>query len=453
MQRSLTIRSMQVVSTGLLLSFAGGARAGTPCVTLQEGVFGNVATAKIEEASPNTNFGSSGDMITGQTPGTYQESLLWFDVSPAGSGIPAGAVIVSAEVSLFGGGGTPATLNVHDSLVPWSQYTVTWASYDQQYSPAVVASFESTTAGSTMSFDATALVQAWVTGTNDGLLLEQAAPDYTGFATSEYPIVAERPALTVCYETANECNAGNSFSTDGLSALWKFDDGAPTATDSSGNGNTGSFIGEVAYDYTDLPPIAGNVASLDVNDGGYVSVPSSPSLVIPGSLSVAAWVRIESPSGEHNIMSKDTPGNAFSNYNLHVEGNNPYFCLAFDTGGATGGVEVASPAAQVNGTAMCDTGGCCIASNASFIDATHPAGTWRLETGVYDNAAKTLSVYLDCEDVAVGTFATAGVAYTSGETVQIGLRKWLPSATWTGGVDNVAIWSRALSPAEVTGSP
>jgi Concanavalin A-like lectin/glucanases superfamily len=274
---------------------------------------------------------------------------------------------------------------------------------------------------------------------------------------------------------------GITFPSEGLAALWSFDDGAPTATDSSGNGNTGTFVGDVSYDDTNLPPIPGDVASLDISNGGYVSVPSSPSLAIPGSFSVAAWVRIESTTGEHVVISKDDVANAVSNYNLSIEGNYPFFSLSFHTGSAVGGLDVASPIGGTtdpagcdvtsppdmcvavhgtNGAAGCDgiagndaEGGCWILSETPFIDATHPAGTWRFLTGVYDNAAKTLSVYIDCGDVAVGTFATTGVPWTNTDTVQIGLRKYSPGSVWSGGVDNVGIWDLALSPAEVTGTP
>jgi Concanavalin A-like lectin/glucanases superfamily len=425
------------------------------CVTIQRATGGVVADADVEAVAPNTNFGSAPQAIVGwPTPSGSQKLLLSFDV---GFILP-GTVITSATATLTPTGGAPTsgTVTVRRVTAPWQEQTVTWASSFFTLDTTILASFFDGGGLSTpISFDLTALTQSWVSGAlpNDGIVLVQEPPNATQFWTSEGAAEVQ-PALTVCYAPPPIASCpGSTFPSEGLAALWAFDDGAPTATDSSGNGNTGTFVGDVSYDDANLPPIPGDVASLDIRNGGYVSVPTSPSLVIPGSLSVAAWVRIESPVGEHNVISKDNPGMAFSNYNLNIEGNYAYFSLAFDTGSAAGGFEVASPISGTNGTAGCDEGGCYIQSATPFIDAAHLAGTWRLLTGVYDNAAKTLSVYIDCGDVAVGTFATTGVPYTGIDTVQIGLRKYSPLSVWTGGVDNVAIWSLALSPAEVTGTP
>src|SRR4051812_32429854 len=104
----------------------------------------------------------------------------------------------------------------------------------------------------------------------------------------------------------------------GAAAIWRFDDGAATVTDSSGNGNTGTFVGSLGYSSTPpLPLAAGDVAYLKLNGGAaHVTLPNSASLTIPGSFTASAWVRVDS-GNTGLILSKDTT-NFTTNYNLWV---------------------------------------------------------------------------------------------------------------------------------------
>jgi hypothetical protein len=231
---------------------------------------------------------------------------------------------------------------------------------------------------------------------------------------------------------------------------WAFDDGAPQVTDVSGNGNTGSFVGNATYGVAGVPPIPGNVGSLLLDGSGdYISIPSSASLEIPGNLSISAWVRITTIAGEQNVVSKDHVPGAYSNYNLHILQNRPFFGVAFNSGGTVGGSQIASLKSSSNGTGACDSGGCYVWSNAQIVDAAHPLGTWRMVTAVYDNTAKSVTVYLDCV-AATASFNTVGVPYTSDDALQIGKRKYNATSDFHGGIDDVRIYDRALAPAEIS---
>src|SRR4030095_2490334 len=223
-----------------------------------------------------------------------------------------------------------------------------------------------------------------------------------------------------------------------LAGWWKFDDGAATATDSTANHNNGSFVSGAAYDGgTTLAPLVGNVDVLKLNGTGHLSIPDSPSLNLPGNLSMAAWVRLDVNNTENTIISKDIASQFFSNYNFHVLNNKLFFGSAFN--------QAASFASAPLGGGACDSGGCWVTGAGTFVDANHPLGTWRHVAGTYDDATKTFRVYLDGVEDGRALMTTAAHPYqTIGEAVWIGARKAFGTPT-TGRIDDVRIYNGLLS--------
>ena len=172
---------------------------GSPiCITLQRGPSGSVADALIatsagSDGGPTANFGASSALTAGGVVPGQRQALLRFDLSA----IPASATIQSATVTLHVllNGGAP--VRAHRVLSPWSESTVTWASFASAYAPTVVATFPGT---STTSASLVPLVQAWVSGAapNDGILLERDLTGSTVFASSEAQ-QSLRPTLDICY--------------------------------------------------------------------------------------------------------------------------------------------------------------------------------------------------------------------------------------------------------------
>lgn len=80
--------------------------------------------------------------------------------------------------------------------------------------------------------------------------------------------------------------------------LWKFDDLA--ATDSSGNGNHGSFQNGATVGSVDEYPEYGSVA-LD-GAASYVQIPDSPTLDIAGKITVEAWIKTTAASANQRIL-------------------------------------------------------------------------------------------------------------------------------------------------------
>jgi hypothetical protein len=175
------------------------------CVTIERGVAGNVYDTQIAYdptstvESINTNFGSSEVFNTGMISKGVRQALLGFDLGP----VPAGAQIQSATLQLWIKQDFELQpVRVHRITAPWSESTVTWASFDEDYDPAVEASFSNNGPGyvGEVTVDISNLVEEWVEGSfpNDGVLLEQSGTTNTSYWSSEYK-PATRPALVVCY--------------------------------------------------------------------------------------------------------------------------------------------------------------------------------------------------------------------------------------------------------------
>jgi hypothetical protein len=180
------------------------------CVTIKRGFFGTVADAHLNKGAMTTNDGGGTILIVDAT----DEALVKFDLGF----VPAGAVLSSATMNLYtnGASGT-APINVHRVLAPWSESTVTYASFNQQFSPLVAGIIQPSSTNAQKSLDVTALAASWLSGAtpNHGVLLESNSPSWSVFITSEgHPAMNPakidpttlRPELVLCYNNpANFC--------------------------------------------------------------------------------------------------------------------------------------------------------------------------------------------------------------------------------------------------------
>ncbi|NVJ22251.1 DNRLRE domain-containing protein [Myxococcus sp. AM011] len=180
--------------------------SGITCVTFRRGASGTVADTTIASLTPNSNFGSlqlNVDYLNPIILASRQEALLKFDVSS----IPSNSTINSATLQLF----AVAQLNavtVHAATAAWDEFTVTFNSFNQQFSPTVRATIPPALL-SARNVNVTGLVTDWVSGSlvNNGLLLDTAATAVSVpsiFYSSESTDIANRPGLEVCY-TPPEC--------------------------------------------------------------------------------------------------------------------------------------------------------------------------------------------------------------------------------------------------------
>src|SRR2546430_1106977 len=196
----------------------------------------------------------------------------------------------------------------------------------------------------------------------------------------------------------------------GLVAAYGFNEGSgTTVTDSSGNNNVGTVSGAA------WTP-AGRYGSALVFDGTStsVTVPSSASLVLTTGMTLEAWVYpTVAPTGWRAVIDKNADG-----YYLMAssdQGNRP----------AVGGSWTAGNQNTVGPTAL-------------------PVNAWTHLAGTFDGT--TVRLYVNGVEVASQAQATSLV--NTAETLQIGADKFA-GENFAGRIDEVRIYNRALSPAEI----
>jgi hypothetical protein len=183
---------------------SSGAAPTPTCMTIERGLLGAVADARLRQDQPDVNGGALTVLNAGYAtkPGEIgaRRILLRFDLSP----IPSAASIVAADLSLISTGSqTSALLDVVRATTSWSEATVTWNSFGMAFDASAPVPF-SVNAGyvGPVDVDLTALVTGWYTGAlaNDGLLvMEQSSANAMALFGSSEDVLAHRPSLKVCF--------------------------------------------------------------------------------------------------------------------------------------------------------------------------------------------------------------------------------------------------------------
>ncbi len=210
----------------------------------------------------------------------------------------------------------------------------------------------------------------------------------------------------VAIVTAVLCGAGAALAQQpvcvpppaGMVAWWPGDD---NTLDIVGN-DTGTWVGTAAY-------TAGEVAdAFSLNGSSYVQAPSTPAVSPTGAITIDAWVLPQATSSSR-IVDKITAGGS-DGYLLDVLGGQLRLII----------------------------------DSASVQAGTISAGTRYHVAGTYDGA--TLTVYVN--GASVGSVGHTGAIPTNSLPVRIGADQ-TGANTFTGWIDEVEIYSRALSGSEI----
>lgn len=190
--------------------------------------------AQLVSTAPTTNYGTATSIWVGDTSNTVSESvrsLLAFDLS----GIPAGATITSATLSLWeylansdNGGPASWAVELRRVLMDWVEAEATYNKYSTAGGNWATAGCSNATdrvaaACATVTLDGTAandfitwsgaglvaLMQSWTDGTapNYGVLLSAPTAELlgtlqrarNGFYSSDWTTAAQRPKWTIEY--------------------------------------------------------------------------------------------------------------------------------------------------------------------------------------------------------------------------------------------------------------
>ncbi len=220
--------------------------------------------------------------------------------------------------------------------------------------------------------------------------------------------------------------------TTGLVGWWKLDDAmGSTAIDSSGNGNTGTLMGGPTWGAGE---IGGALGFAGDASGQFVDVPDAAVLQLAGSWTVATWVNLTAlpAAGDYDTLVAKSTAGGFANYNLLV-----------DNGHVNAGM---GWMIAYNGNGV---GACGIANAES--PSPPSLGTWTHLASVYDETAQTLTLYVDGAAVAVSDETDCAPAQTGGgEDLTLGTEYGGGVTMLAGVLDDVHVYNRALSAAEIT---
>ena len=235
-----------------------------------------------------------------------------------------------------------------------------------------------------------------------------------------------------------------AFAAGNVVGLWHFDEGSGiVAHDSSGYGNNGQ-LGSTPHDPSWVAGKFGSALHFDGDD--WVQVPSSTSLSPNGSITLEAWVKIDSygQPGVYIIpvISKwNDVGVDLRTYVLTIY----YGRVRFDVShtGKWGGSSCAVNSA--------DRFAC--TDSASVYSANYVAlNRWTHVAGVFDSSTKQLQVFVDgIPDTSVT--AESSNVYQNSDSLLIGAADFASTRQFMpGAIDEARVWNRALSPAEVLSS-
>ncbi len=198
---------------------------------------------------------------------------------------------------------------------------------------------------------------------------------------------------------------GSSTLLDDLISYWKLDESSGNAIDSVGSNDgivTGAIQGE-----------SGKINTAYNFSGGndYITIGQTDLDITDKNISISAWIKVDSTSANGMIVARDGAGGSNIQYRLWLNNGIPQFDV-----GSLG---------------------------AAIADGAITADTWTLITGTSDGS--TVKLYINSvlqADTDVAVYEDAGTDTWIGKRVN--------GFNFDGVMDEVAIWSKGLSQAEVT---
>ncbi|MHC4586850.1 MAG: LamG domain-containing protein, partial [Planctomycetota bacterium] len=205
-----------------------------------------------------------------------------------------------------------------------------------------------------------------------------------------------------------------SFNTGGLVGWWKLDEGSGnTAADAGDKGLDGALVGDTSW----VDGIVAGALAFD-GDGDYVDLGKDPAFDVTRQITISAWIKVN---------AFDTDWQAIINrgdsaWRLQRDGNNNTLEFA-----CTGLVVPGTRWAAIHGT----------------VDVND--GRWHHAVGTYDGSHICLYVdgKLDVSSTASGTIKI------NNQSVYIGENSEQTDRFWNGLIDDVRIYSYALSADEI----
>lgn len=309
---------------------------------------------------------------------------------------PCLVALVLAAVSLVGASGGAVAA---DAVLAWN--TVSAAS-------GYRISYGTTSGRYTRTLNVGRQTTATVRGLRNGTTYYFALQSRAGSRTSAYSQEVSGTIGTRGRLASDDTGGGL-----GLVAAYGFDEASGSnALDASGNGNHG-VLANVTRSATGR---FGGALSFSSRDS-MVTVPSSATLDLTTGMTLAAWVNPAARQQRfQSIVTKERPGGLA--YALHAS----------------------SPAGRVSSTLSLGSANRTLQGGSPL-----PAGIWSHLTATYDGSNQRLYV----NGVQVASRASTGTLPTSASPLRIGNDGVLSGRAFSGMIDEVRVYDRALSQGDV----
>jgi hypothetical protein len=213
-----------------------------------------------------------------------------------------------------------------------------------------------------------------------------------------------------------------ALAASGPVGVWKLDEaGGTTASDSSGNGNPGVLSGGVTW----VPGVFGSAIALD-GSTGEIKVSDNDALEPATAVTVSAWIKATGSPGVYRYIV--------------AKGGNQ--CIAASYGLYTG------PDGGLQFYVSQDAGSAYERSAAAGMGVWD--GDWHLVVGSFDGSV--LRLYVDGVQVGPAVSYPGSLVYRLpySNDLYIGNYPGCAQRSFMGLIDDVTIWDRALSAAEVS---
>ena len=158
--------------------------------------------AYIREDQPTNNYGNDAKLEVYQKwfASEGHRALYRYDI--AASGIPAGALVVSAVAKIFVVTPDPSnSVTVHKVTTDWTEAAANWGNITAD-SSSIASIASNPSAGQYVDVNITTLVRGWISGsiTNQGIMLKSgffSNKDLSEYTSKEYSTTSERPYLEI----------------------------------------------------------------------------------------------------------------------------------------------------------------------------------------------------------------------------------------------------------------
>ncbi len=400
-------------STDTLGSAAYPTVAATPEISPAGGNFASSATVSIFSGTPGATITYT---LDGTTP-TATSATYTGPFQLTGS---ATVKAVAFATGLGNSAVAAATFN-QSTIAPSVSITAPLNGHTVSGLISVTASASDSVGIASVQFTADGLPIGTVTTLPYTVSLETTTLSNGNHQISAVAVDSVGNQATAATVTVNVNNV-TSGPTTGLVGYWSFDSAyvvQPSLLDQSGNNNnatgysTPSVVGEIgqALQFNGISSYTQVVSNTQVYD-------------LMGDLTLSLWVQTTNSTRTEALLSRYAAGGSGYGYVLRT-----------------------NPA----GTAEVLVGGANLASGVSavFTDTKKiNDGKWHEITVVF-KLASGITFYVD--GTQTSTFAMSGVAMTAASYFQMGLNPWTPYGTYfTGTMDEVRIYNRALSAADVS---